>query len=330
MSLTHSERGEKPQLEAVGAVMLPQNSERVLDADEEVFVLYSELQTQKPTEDSNQSFRGLGHVDSRKNILTLSIELRGGEVANSDTFDANAKGEKTRARLMRNRVKRIPDKTVEVEVAQDTTALRSRKGDTGSVLWYASVDFARSVLQDAHLPTSESMFDFQKLKSQHIFELGAGTGVLSLLLSPLCRQYTATDIPELIPLIQKNVSMNFSASTANMPNIDAKPLDWIALKNTPHNRRQASIPIDGSIDLLLAIDCIYHPSLLPSLVETIDFLATPNHTAVLVVSELRSEQVICEFLELWLAIPGWIIHRIPGLLSGPYVVWFGYKDSGGD
>lgn len=37
-------------------------------------------------------------------------------------------------------MQRVPDKTIEIDVAQDTTALRSRKGDTGSVLWHARYD----------------------------------------------------------------------------------------------------------------------------------------------------------------------------------------------
>jgi len=145
---------------------------------------------------------------------------------------------------------------------------------------------------------------------------------LSLLFSPLCEQYTATDIPELIPLIQKNIDMNFSSYS---PKIRTIALDWVQLKNTPQHRRHNTFLIDRVVDLLLVVDCIYHPSLLPSLVETMDYVASPNRTVVLVVSELRSDQVIREFLELWLALPGWIIDRIAGLVPGPYVTWVGQK-----
>jgi hypothetical protein len=34
-------------------------------------------------------------------------------------------------------VRREQDKVIEIELVQDKTALRSRKGDTGSVLWMA-------------------------------------------------------------------------------------------------------------------------------------------------------------------------------------------------
>ena len=36
----------------------------------------------------------------------------------------------------------------------------------------SSLDFARSILQQAHIPTSQSIFDFEKLKEKHVLELG--------------------------------------------------------------------------------------------------------------------------------------------------------------
>jgi hypothetical protein len=80
------------------------------------------------------------------------------------------------------------------------------------------------------------------------------------------------------------------------------------------------------LDLILVVDCVYNSSLLPALVETIDFLATPNQTAVLVVVELRQEDVIREFLEMWIARDAWQIWRVGfGFLGSRYAVWAGWK-----
>lgn len=80
------------------------------------------------------------------------------------------------------------------------------------------------------------------------------------------------------------------------------------------------------IDLILAVDCIYNPSLLPALVETIDYLTTPGKTAVLIVMELRQEDVVREFLELWIAKGGWEIRRVASAFMGArYAVWMGWK-----
>lgn len=80
------------------------------------------------------------------------------------------------------------------------------------------------------------------------------------------------------------------------------------------------------VDLILVVDCIYHPSLLPALVETIDYLTVSDRTAVLVVMELRASDVTREFLDLWITkSTGWEIWRIDGVLERPYVMWLGWR-----
>ena len=106
----------------------PLGSELVTDPDEEVsllsciiytpaltfchrqiFILYSELQ-------ATPNSRGLGYVDSHRDVLDIKFELH-----------------------VKNKKPKGPTvvKTVEIELFQDKTALRTRKGDTGSVLWKA-------------------------------------------------------------------------------------------------------------------------------------------------------------------------------------------------
>jgi len=135
----------------INAVRIPPDAERVTDADEEVyflvsvrlhdlfwtyqvFILYSELQAKPPVKsDANRPFRGLGHVDSHQDLLSISIELEGGQVPNIESeLQTHKKNTKRRFGT-----RQISEKTIEIEVAQDTTALRSRKGDTGSVIWHA-------------------------------------------------------------------------------------------------------------------------------------------------------------------------------------------------
>ena len=170
--------------------------------------------------------------------------------------------------------------------------------------------------------------------SIHSF-LRAGTGLLGVVFASLVRQYTATDIAELVPLIKKNLALNNvpdyspsspSKSAPPRANVSAEALDWVALRNCSPSKRQ-SIYLYPPIDLLLVVDCIYHPSLLPALVDTIDHLATPERTAVLVIVELRAEDVVREFLELWLAAgqSSWEIWHAEGIMEGPYAVWVGWK-----
>ncbi|OJA21668.1 hypothetical protein AZE42_09552 [Rhizopogon vesiculosus] len=120
---------------------VPDGSESVTDADEEIFLVYTAL-NQKPTDQIGpDGFRGLGHVDSRKDILSIRFELTAlshptsspSKVAEDNSASKSRKGKSAR----RTRSDADAPHTIEVELAQDKTALRSRKGDTGSVLWRA-------------------------------------------------------------------------------------------------------------------------------------------------------------------------------------------------
>ena len=157
------------------------------------------------------------------------------------------------------------------------------------------------------------------------------------MLSRYVRHYTVTDIDELIPLIRKNIARNLPALPAPTsrskhpppaaPNVTATALDWVALHAAPMPLRARLVPAEP-VDLLLVVDCIYHPSLLPPLLTTIDYLTVAGRTAVVVVVELRAEDVIREFLQLWLELSSgaeWEIWSVGGLLDGPYAAWVGWK-----
>lgn len=117
-------------------VQIPTDADQVTDSDEEVgrgipvlpeshehlqvFLLYTRLAAKPHTE----AMGGLGYVDSRTPVLSVKIELDLPTVQPSSR-KKSSKGTRFRDQTM----------AVEVELAQDPTSLRSRKGDTGSVLW---------------------------------------------------------------------------------------------------------------------------------------------------------------------------------------------------
>ncbi|KAL5492424.1 RKM5 [Sanghuangporus weigelae] len=273
------------------------------------------------------------------------------------------------------------ERTLEIELMQDKTALRSRRGDTGSVLWRVSVALGQALLEDFSSDSPYSLFDPEKLKSCNVLELGAGTGLLSLVFAPWVHHYTATDLDYLVPLIRKNVSTNLpvvqqafrdtthskkyptpsSSSSSKIlkratgfrrsedsSNINAninirrnesffdpiqvtvEPLDWLEL----HRHRQRASPRHGSggansttiltgrsntafrlahadpPELIVIADCVYNPALIPCLLSAMEHYATPARTCVLVAVELRSADVVREFLESWAGLGGWEIWRV--------------------
>ncbi|KAF9077960.1 putative methyltransferase-domain-containing protein [Rhodocollybia butyracea] len=302
-----------------GLCCLPNDSEQISDADEEVFLLYTELQAHQPSSSSGDH-RGLGQVDSHQDILTVNFTLTKPAESTSPARSFKRKGR-------RSHDAEILD--LEIQIAQDKTSLRTRKGDTGSVVWKASVDFASMILQDARFGsnTLPSLFDSSELKNAHVLELGSGTGILSVALSSLVRRYTSTDIDDIVPLIQKNLVLNFP-QWPHESNVSLAALDWIELQKTSISNRSRLFKFDP-VDLLLVVDCIYHPYLIPPLVETIDYLTTPDVTTVLVVVELRAEDVIREFLSCWLGLSFWEIWRIGSgeeqIMRRPYAMWVGIK-----
>lgn len=95
-----------------------------------MFLLYTALAARK-AQDGSAAFRGLGHIDSREDTLTISLKM--GRALTRDTTSPS----KARAAKRKTHNQEEDVQTLDVQIFQDKTALRSRKGDTGSVLWHA-------------------------------------------------------------------------------------------------------------------------------------------------------------------------------------------------
>ncbi|CAB3406459.1 unnamed protein product [Caenorhabditis bovis] len=130
--------------------------------------------------------------------------------------------------------------------------------DVGGVIW------------DSALLTIHYFFKHPDLYSgKKVLELGSGTGVCSLVLAALGAEVTATDLPERMPLLEKNIEKNKSLVENQ---IKAEPLDWT--KNEAPN----------DLDLILAVDCIYYTSSIDALIE---FFRKSCAKEILIVSEKR-------------------------------------------
>ncbi|KAH9008690.1 putative methyltransferase-domain-containing protein [Lactarius deliciosus] len=303
-----------------GPITLPQSATLVSDPDDEIFLLYTRLAALKPADSSDIGhFHGLGSENSNQDALLVRIELKPPTTCepqrNTET------GNQRRKRRRGGGVQKAKDErrgcdpiVLEYVLLQDKTALRSRSGDTGSVLWKTSVEFLSLALQQRHFPERRrSLFDYGKLSQAHVLELGAGTGLLALALSPFVRKYTATDIPALVPLLRKNV---LSAS------VTVTALDW-----TLPALRQVDVGGTDAPDVLLVVDCVYHPALVRPLLTTLTALATPQRTVAVVVVELRAEDVLREFLQEWIAL-GWRVWSVgEDLLGARWGMWVGWRET---
>jgi hypothetical protein len=135
-----------------GPISLPTDATLVSDADEEIFLLYTRLAALKPPDSSDAGhFHGLGYENSKEDDLLVHIELKPPPFAACESTPKSDKLNRNTGRRNRGRKKRegpsgrsdfsvghgkeLEPVVLEYRLFQDITALRSRSGDTGSVLW---------------------------------------------------------------------------------------------------------------------------------------------------------------------------------------------------
>ncbi|KAM9319914.1 elongation factor Ts, mitochondrial [Gastrophryne carolinensis] len=119
-----------------------------------------------------------------------------------------------------------------------------------------------------------SYFEAQQLdfKGKKIIELGAGTGVVGILLSLLGGQVTLTDLPHALPQIEKNVF-------ANIP--DDHPINVCALS---WGYDQGKFPQD--YDFIIGADIVYQRETYEQLFQTLQHLCGPS-TTIFLSSKMR-------------------------------------------
>ena len=205
-----------------GPISLPTDATFVSDADEEIFLLYTRLAALKPPDSGDTGhFHGLGSENSKEDSLLVRIELeplpgstavatsepslasnsekldnRGAGRRNREKKKRESRGSQSRSHASIGRGKELREPVVlEYRLFQDITALRSRSGDTGSVLWKTrfvshpvlwvttlinydfSIEFLSLVLRQLHFPepTQPALFHYEKLRQAHILELGCAS-----------------------------------------------------------------------------------------------------------------------------------------------------------
>ncbi|KNE54609.1 hypothetical protein AMAG_00574 [Allomyces macrogynus ATCC 38327] len=130
-----------------------------------------------------------------------------------------------------------------------------------------------------------------------VCEVGAGIGLLALALAALDARVTATDLADVVPILDDNIARNphLAIGAGGVPRITAAALDW--------GDKDAVVP-GYPFDLIVACDCIYSEVSAGDLVECLVRQCSPvtpggprPATIVWVVSEVRNESIQQAFLE---------------------------------
>ncbi|XP_005601391.1 protein-lysine methyltransferase METTL21E isoform X1 [Equus przewalskii] len=116
---------------------------------------------------------------------------------------------------------------------------------------------------------------------KNVIEIGAGTGLVSIVASLLGAHVTATDLPELLGNLQYNISRNTKMKCKHLPQV--KELSWgVALdKNFPRS--------SNNFDYILAADVVYAHPFLEELLITFDHLCKET-TIIFWVMKFRLEK----------------------------------------
>ncbi|XP_048349671.1 protein-lysine methyltransferase METTL21C isoform X1 [Sphaerodactylus townsendi] len=106
------------------------------------------------------------------------------------------------------------------------------------------------------------------LKDKKVIELGAGTGLVSIVASILGAFVTATDLPEVLENLEFNIARNTQGLKIHKPEV--RKLAWgeDLDQDFPRSTHQ--------YDVIVATDVVYHHTALDLLLATIDYLCQPG------------------------------------------------------
>lgn len=111
------------------------------------------------------------------------------------------------------------------------------------------------------------------LENNRILELGSGRGVSGLAAAVLGGIVTLTDMPVVVPELERTIKFN------HLKNISVKALDW--LQPTDYETM-------GTFDLIIAADIVWVVELIPALVNTISCLCK-GETIMYLAHQTRSQ-----------------------------------------
>ncbi|CAN0379623.1 unnamed protein product [Ectocarpus fasciculatus] len=186
----------------------------------------------------------------------------------------------------------------QLNIAQDPTS-----DNLGTTIWDASVILVR------YMERNPQLYSRRKLEGKRVLELGAGCGLAGMYFALQGAHVTFTDLIEVVPLLQRNVTMNLggqaveaaagtasssgetrsrggtsAAATSARPKAKVLEYDW-------------GKPLDGlspPYDYIVACDCVYVERLVESLVWSMA-QCSGRGTTVLVASEKREEVTYAKF-----------------------------------
>jgi len=143
-----------------------------------------------------------------------------------------------------------------------STLGKSQTEDYGSTVWTAAIALSRFL--EHHYKDDLEMFS-----GKRVLELGAGTGLVSIVAASMGAHVTSTDQPACLGLLEQN-AMNAVVSLDG--SIHVEELTW----GLPREDKPGDAP--APYDFVLGSDLVYHPSMLDAFISTIESVVLPGTT----------------------------------------------------
>ncbi|VAI00271.1 unnamed protein product [Triticum turgidum subsp. durum] len=176
-----------------------------------------------------------------------------------------------------------------ISLHQQPSSFRGASGVTGAVVWDSAVVLAKFLEHAADA-------GLLSVRGARAVDLGAGCGLVSAVAALLGARVVATDLPDRVRLLRKNLEENVgaegSAAVAELVWGDGYELDpelllWLGAEAEPP-------------ELVLGSDVVYSEEAVGDLLATLCRLAGPR-TTVLLAGELRNDVVVECFLDAAMA-----------------------------
>uniref|UniRef100_A0A3Q3XJP1 Uncharacterized protein n=1 Tax=Mola mola TaxID=94237 RepID=A0A3Q3XJP1_MOLML len=138
-----------------------------------------------------------------------------------------------------------------------------------------SIDYFGAVMWPGALALCYLLDDNRQrfnMQGKEVLELGAGTGLVSIVASLLGASVTATDLPELVRNLEANVLRNTRGRCRHTPQVEALP--W------GHDLESTYPTSVYHYDYVLAADVVYHHDFLDQLLATMKHFCRPGTTVI--------------------------------------------------
>ncbi|KAG7392692.1 hypothetical protein PHYPSEUDO_015081 [Phytophthora pseudosyringae] len=170
----------------------------------------------------------------------------------------------------------------------------------GHCVWDAALLLADYLQATAQQSTAGGEADDRfKFRGKKVVELGAGVGLVGMALAALGACVTLTDQEYALPLLTKNVAVNFLRGGAYKPSVIATSVAPVVEECQWGEPFQSGGSLEAwtkCTDLVVFSDVLYHASAFLLLIETLHQLVSPT-TDVFFSFETRNAAIEANFLQ---------------------------------